>query len=117
MIIRRQQWKTDIREYLSVLAIVVFLLAIAGGTYYYANKVIFMKIIEFTSQNLIPIVLIVFILNFVFLHRPCSSSLMFNRWSKSLSKRQKPKFLHFLFLPFNFILLTWIYNRFAWPFR
>lgn len=83
MIMRRQQWKTDIREYLSVLAIVLLLLAIAGGTYYYANKVIFMKIIEFTSQNLIPVVLIVLVLNFVYFADRVLLPLMFNRWSKS----------------------------------
>lgn len=83
IITRRQQWKTDIREYLSVLAIVVLLLAIAGGTYYYANKVIFMKIIEFTSQNLVPVILIVLVLNFVFFADRVLLPLMFNRWSKS----------------------------------
>jgi hypothetical protein len=83
VIIRRQQWKTDIREYLSVLAIVILLLAIAGGTYYYANKVVFMKIVEFTSQNLITVILTILVLNFVFFADRVLLPLMFNRWSKS----------------------------------
>jgi hypothetical protein len=80
---RSHQWKANFREYISIVTVVVALMIIAGATYYYTNKVVFLKILEFTSQNLIPLVLVILVLNFVFFADRVLLPLMFNRWSKS----------------------------------
>lgn len=83
IVTRRQQWKTDIREYLSILLIVVLLLSVAAGTYYFANNAVFMKIWLFMQQNMIPVILVTLILNFVFFADRVLLRLLFNRWSKT----------------------------------
>lgn len=82
LVIRREHWKTDVKEYLSIVALVLALLAVAAGTYFWADKVFFMKIVDFATQNLIPLILIVLILNFVFFADRVLLRLLFNRWSK-----------------------------------
>lgn len=83
VIVRRRQWRTDLREYFSIVVVVVGLLSVAGGIYYLANKAVFAKMIGFVSGNLIPLALIVLTLNFVFFADRVLLPLMFNRWSKS----------------------------------
>ncbi|MDP2339091.1 MAG: hypothetical protein Q8N05_22075 [Bacteroidota bacterium] len=64
-VVRREQWKTDLREYLSLTAVFVFLLAAAAGTYYLIDKTILTQIFSFVSRNVLQVVLVAFILNFI----------------------------------------------------
>jgi hypothetical protein len=79
---RRRLWKADFREYLSIISVIVALLIIAGITYYYVNQAAFLKMLEFTMQNLIPSILFILILNFVFFADRVLLPFLFNRWSK-----------------------------------
>lgn len=82
-IVRRIQWKTDLKEYFLIVGIVAALLSVVFGIYYFANEAVFAKMIGFVSGNLIPLALIVLTLNFVFFADRVLLPLMFNRWSKS----------------------------------
>lgn len=83
VIVRRRQWRTDLREYFSIVVVVVGLLSVAGGIYYLANKEIFGQMLDFVSNNLIPFILIAFILNFILFADRVLLRLMFSRWNKS----------------------------------
>jgi len=82
-IARRLTWKSDLLEYLSILAVVVALIGVACGTYFFTNKDGFMTFVELVKRNLIPFILVAFILNFVFFADRVLLRLLFNRWSKS----------------------------------
>ena len=82
-VIRREQWKTDLREYLYLTGILLSLLAVVAGFYYFIDKAFVFKVIAFISQNLIPVISIVFILNFIFFTDRVLLRLLFNRWSKT----------------------------------
>lgn len=64
-VVRREQWKTDLMEYLSLTGILAFLLAIVSGTYYWVNKEFVLRIFNTISENLIPVILIAFLINFI----------------------------------------------------
>lgn len=65
LVVRREQWKTDLREYLSLTAVIVFLLAAAAGTYYLIDKTLLTQIFSFVKLNVLQVVLAAFILNFI----------------------------------------------------
>ena len=79
-VIRREQWKTDLREYLSITAILIFLLAVVSGTYYLIDKDLLMQFFSFISQNVLQVVLIVFLLNFILFADRVLLRLLFSRW-------------------------------------
>jgi hypothetical protein len=64
-IVRHEQWKTDLMEYLYLTGILAFLLAIVSGTYYWVNKEFVMRVFNTISENLIPVILIAFLVNFI----------------------------------------------------
>lgn len=64
-VVRREQWKNDLYEYLYFTAISIFLLVIISGTYYLVNKDLLMQFFTFISQNVVQVVFVVFILNFI----------------------------------------------------
>ena len=82
-VIRREQWKTDLREYLFLIGVLLSLLAVVAVFYYFIDKTFVFKVIAFISQNLIPVISIVFILNFIFFTDRVLLRLLFNRWSKT----------------------------------
>ena len=63
---QREQWKTDLREYLYVTGVILALLAVVFGFYYLVDKAFVLKLFAFLSANLIPVISIVLILNFIF---------------------------------------------------
>lgn len=83
VLVRRRQWKADLREYFAILAVVVALLAVACGIYYFANQEVFKALLGFVSRNVISLILIALTLNFVLFADRVLLRLMFNRWSKS----------------------------------
>jgi hypothetical protein len=82
-VIRREQWKTDLREYLFLSGILLSLLAVVVGFYYFVDKAFVLKVVAFVSENLIPVISIVFILNFIWFADKVLLRLLFSRWSKT----------------------------------
>jgi hypothetical protein len=80
---RREQWKTDFREYLYVTAILISLLAVATATYYLIDKSIVIRLFSFIAQNAVSVVFIIFILNFIFFTDRVLLPLLFNRWKRA----------------------------------
>lgn len=81
-VVRHEQWKNDLKEYLFILGIIISLLSVAGGLYYYLDKGIVGSVTLFISENLIQVIGSVFILNFILLADRVLLPLLFNRWRK-----------------------------------
>ena len=82
-IVRREQWKTDLREYLYILGVLLSLLVLVLGFYYFVDKAFILQAFAFLSGNIIPVISIVFILNFIFFADKVLLRLLFSRWSKT----------------------------------
>jgi len=82
-VIRREQWKTDLREYLFMTGVLLSLLAVVLGFYYFVDRAFVLKAAAFLSENAISVVSIVFILNFIFFADKVLLRLLFSRWSKT----------------------------------
>jgi len=82
-VIRREQWKTDLREYLYLMGVMVSLLAVVLGFYYFVDKEFVLKAFAFFTSNLIPVISMVFILNFIFFADRVLLRFLFSRWSKT----------------------------------
>ncbi len=80
---RREQWKTDFREYLYLTTILISLLAVATVTYYLIDKDIVIRFFSFITQNAVTAVFIVFILNFILFADRVLLCLLFNRWKRA----------------------------------
>ncbi len=79
-VVRREQWKTDLREYISLIGVLLSLLAVVSGFYYFVDKEFVLKAFAFISENIIPVISIVFILNFIFFADRVLLRLLFSRW-------------------------------------
>ena len=82
-IIRREQWKSDLIEYLSVSGILVFLLTIVCGTYYLVNKELLLKTYAIVAENVVPVILVILLLNFILFADKVLLRLLFSKWSKT----------------------------------
>jgi hypothetical protein len=82
-IVRHEQWKTDLVEYLGITGILIFLLTVASGTYYLVNKEFLLKAYALVSENLIPVILVVFLINFILFADRVLLRLLFSRWNKT----------------------------------
>jgi len=80
---RREQWKTDVREYLYLTAVLISLLAVATVTYYLIDKDIVIRFFTFIAQNAVSVVFIVFILNFILFADRVLLRLLFDRWNRA----------------------------------
>jgi len=79
-IVRHEQWKTDLMEYLYLTGILAFLLAIVSGTYYWVNKAFILRVFNTISENFIPVILIAFLVNFIIFADRVLLRLLFSRW-------------------------------------
>jgi hypothetical protein len=82
-VVRREQWKTDLREYFSLTGVLLLLLVVVSGFYYFVDKAFVLKAFAFLSENLIAVISIVLILNFIFFADKVLLRLLFSRWSKT----------------------------------
>jgi len=80
--IRRQQWKTDLYEYIYLTGIVVFLLSIIAGTYYLVNREFLLRIYSIVRQNIFQVVFIAFLMNFILFADRVLLRLLFSRWKR-----------------------------------
>lgn len=82
-VVKREQWKENLKEYLVILGVIVSLLAVAVGLNYYMDKSVVDRMLTFISDHIIQVISILFILNFIFLTDRVLLPLLFNRWSRS----------------------------------
>ncbi|MFY9154162.1 MAG: hypothetical protein WAO52_19230 [Prolixibacteraceae bacterium] len=80
---RREQWKSDLLEYLFLTAVLFSLLLIVTVFFYFIDKEQVLKMISLVSGNIIPIVLTGLIINFIFFADRVLLRLLFNHWNKS----------------------------------
>lgn len=82
-LVRREQWKTDLHEYLYLTGVLFSLLAVVSGFYYFVDKEFVLKTITFVSENILPVILILFLLNFIFFADKVLLRLLFSRWNRT----------------------------------
>ena len=81
---RREQWKADLSEYLHLTEVLFLLLAVVTVIYYFIDKDIVIRIFTFISRNTLPVVYVVFILNFILFADRVLLRLLFRRWNRTL---------------------------------
>ena len=86
-VVRREQWKTDLREYLSLVGLLLSLLVAVLGFYYFVDKAFVLKAFAFLSGNIISVISIVFILNFIFFADKVLLRLLFRSLPRPLLRR------------------------------
>ena len=79
-IVRREQWKSDLSDYLYLTAGLVAIMAAACGIYYFADKDLLMRIWIFLKSNLLPVSFILLTINFILLADRVLLRLLFSRW-------------------------------------
>ena len=79
-VVRREQLKNDLYEYLYLTGVLLSLLSVAVGLYYYIDKELVVRVFSFMSGNLIQVVSAIFILNFIFFTDRVLLRLLFSRW-------------------------------------
>jgi len=80
-IIRREQWKNDLTDYISLTAILLCLLSVVGGLYYFLDKELILKVFSFVTGNTGQVVFVLFILNFILFADKVLLPLLFTRWN------------------------------------
>ena len=80
-VIGREQWKNDLREYFLLSSVVVALVLVVAGFYYFVNEDFVLKAIDFLSTNLIPVISVLFLLNFIFFADKVILRHLFRRWN------------------------------------
>jgi hypothetical protein len=86
-VVLREQWKTDLREYFYLTGVILSLLVIVSGFYYFVDKEFILKAFAFLTENLIPVLSIIFILNFIFFADRVLLRLLFRSLPRHLHKR------------------------------
>jgi hypothetical protein len=86
-VIRREQWKTDFREYLFLTGILLSFLLVVSGFYYFIDKAFVIKAFAFISENTVPVISMVLVLNFIFFADKVLLRLLFRSLPRHLQKR------------------------------
>ena len=82
-ITRREQWKTDLREYFFLNTVLFFLLVVVSITYYFIDKDIVVQVFTYITRNALPVIFIVFILHFIVFADRVLLRLLFRRWNRT----------------------------------
>lgn len=80
MVVHRNQWKNDLYDYFYLTTVIIALLSVVGGLYYYVDKELVVKFLDFVSGNIIQVVLVAFLLNFILFADRVLLRLLFSRW-------------------------------------
>lgn len=80
-VVRSEQWKHDLREYLLMTGVILALLSVAVGLYYYVDKAFITKMFSVVTTNALQVIGILFVLNFILLADRVLLPLLFNKWS------------------------------------
>lgn len=81
-IVRLEQWKSDLKEYATLTALLLALLLVVGALYYYLDKEVVMQVFSFVMGNMSQVALAIFILNFILFADKVLLRLLFSRWSR-----------------------------------
>lgn len=79
-LVKKEQWKSDLMDYFYLIGCVALLLVVATGIYYFADKAFLLRIVTFLKSNIIQVLFVVLILNFILLADKVLLGLLFNRW-------------------------------------
>ena len=82
-VIRREQWKTDLQEYLLLTSIMIGILAAVSASYYLLDKTLLLRTVTFFESNRIQIACVIFLMNFVLFADKVLLRLLFNRLKQS----------------------------------
>lgn len=80
---QREQWRSNVAEYLNILGIITALILIVLGFYYYINAKLVLEIFSFVSANIVQVILVGFILNFILFADRVLLRLLFSRWKRT----------------------------------
>lgn len=81
-VVRYNQWKDNLYEYLYLTAVLISLLSVAAGLYYFIDRTLMLKFLTFISGNVMPVVSAVLILNFILFADKVLLPFLFNRWNR-----------------------------------
>ena len=65
-VVRREQWKIDLREYLLYSGVILALVALVGGFYYFIDQNFMLKVFAFLKESWPSVTTIALLLNFIF---------------------------------------------------
>jgi len=82
-VVNREQWKNDLNEYISLTVVILALISVVAGLYYYIDKAFVIKIFSFVSENVVQVVLVFFLLNFILFADRVLLRLLFRSLSSS----------------------------------
>lgn len=80
---QREQWRTNLAEYLNILAIITALILMVAGFYFYIDSKMMLKFFSFITGNLVQVILIGFILNFILFADRVLLQLLFSKWKRT----------------------------------
>ncbi len=81
-IVRKQQWKNDLNEYLVIIGVLTSLFAAVAGFYYFIDKTFVLEVFNLVSAHIIQVVLVGFILNFILFTDRVLLRFLFNKWRR-----------------------------------
>jgi len=82
-VVRRERWMTDLKEYLYLVGVLLSLLVLVSGFYYFVDKEFVLQALAFLAENTVPVILIVFLLNFILFADKVLLRLLFDRWTRT----------------------------------
>lgn len=80
---QREQWKSNLTDYLNILGIITALILVVAGFYFYIDSKMMLKFFSFVSANLLQVILIGFILNFILFADRVLLRFLFSKWKRT----------------------------------
>ena len=79
---RHNQWKDNLYEYIYLTIIIMSLLSVASGLYYFMDRALILRFLSFVSENVYQVVSVFLILNFILFADKVLLPFLFNRWNR-----------------------------------
>lgn len=79
-VVRREQWKIDLREYLLFSGVIIGLITLVGGFYYFVDQSFMLKVFSYLKENWLSVATVALLLNFIFFTDKVLLRVLFNRW-------------------------------------
>lgn len=80
-IVRREQWKIDLREYLLCSGVVVGLIFLVAGFYYFVDQNFMLNVFSYLKENWLSVATVALLLNFIFFTDKVLLRVLFDRWN------------------------------------
>ena len=81
-VVKREQWRSDLSDYLYLTASLIGVLVAVSGIYYIADKELLIRIWVFLKSNLLPVTFLFITANFIFLADRVLLRLLFSKWKQ-----------------------------------